>query len=223
MERTRQELAKSLTDMVGFIKFTTETEEDFKNNFLPTLDVQTQVQRDGTILYKFFRKPMANNLVIQFGSALPKNIIFSALRQDLVRRMVSCSNNLEWEERLCVVEDYVQLLVNSGHSFSFIKAVILQGLTRYKFMLKRDSLPPDNPKHMPLYRERKFQCVKRMILKYVEGRTWYKDLNLGDQYARHWKKKLYNYGTRNQRRCIAEEDKRETLCAMFIPPSKDSN
>ena len=208
--------------MVEFIRFTTESEDYFPNKILPTLDVQTQVQENGTILYKFFRKPRANNLAIQFGTALPNNTVFSALRQDLVRRMLHCSAELGWEERMNVIEDYVQLLVNSGHSFRFIKAVILQGLTRYKFMLKRASLPVGDPKFMPLYRERKFQCVKRMILKYVEGKTWYKDLNLGDQYARHWKKKLYNYGTRNGRRLTNEPDTRETLCAMFVPPSIES-
>ena len=80
---------------------------------------------------------MANNLAIQFGTALPKNTVFSALRQDLVRRMLNCSTDLSWADRLKVIEDYIQLLVNSGHSFRFIKAVILQGLTRYKFMLNR--------------------------------------------------------------------------------------
>ena len=144
MNRTCQEISKSLTAMVEFIRFTTESEEDFQNKFLPTLDVQTQVQENGQIWYELFRKPMVNNIAIQFGTALPENIIFSALRQDLVRRMLHCSTELVWEERLSIVEYYVQLLINSGHSLRFIKAIILQGLTRYNFMLKRANLPVED-------------------------------------------------------------------------------
>ena len=43
IERTKEELAKSFNSIVRFITFTTESEEEFSNNFLPTLDFQTQV------------------------------------------------------------------------------------------------------------------------------------------------------------------------------------
>ena len=64
IERTKVEVAKSLNSVTDFIQFTTEGEEEFHNNFLPTLDFQTQVQDSGHILFKFFTKPMANNLTI---------------------------------------------------------------------------------------------------------------------------------------------------------------
>ena len=97
---------------------------------------------------------MANNLTIQYGTALPKNAIFSSLRQDLIRRMLNCSINLDWDVWLQIIEDFTQLLTNSGHTFAFIKAPTLQALTRYKYMLGRASLDPMDPKFMPLYRER---------------------------------------------------------------------
>ena len=42
MTRTCDEIAKSLSSVVGFIKFTAENESEFTDNFLPTLDLQTQ-------------------------------------------------------------------------------------------------------------------------------------------------------------------------------------
>ena len=66
-ERTKEEIKKSLNAVTNFIQFTTEGEEDF-NGFLPTLDFQTQVQSSGKILYKFFSKPMSNNITIQHGT-----------------------------------------------------------------------------------------------------------------------------------------------------------
>ena len=77
-------------------------------------------------------------------------------------------------------------------------------------------------KNLPLNRERKFQGVKRIILKNFDGRTWYKDLNLGDKYHKLWKKKLYNYGPGKNRRLVHETDTRDTVCTMFVPPSIDS-
>ena len=65
MERTGQEPAKSLNFMVKFITFTTETEKDFSNGLLATLDFQTKVQESDTIMFKFFSKPMANNITLQ--------------------------------------------------------------------------------------------------------------------------------------------------------------
>ena len=77
-------------------------------------------------------------------------------------------------------------------------------------------------KNLPLNRERKFQGVKRIILKNFDGRTWYKDLNLGDKYHKLWKKNLYNYGPGKNRRLVHETDTRDIVCTMFIPSSTNS-
>ena len=190
LTRTSEEIKKTLEFTVDFLKFTTESEKDFVSGFLPSLDAQTQVQENGKVLFKFFRKPMANNVVIQFGTGLPKNVIFSALRQDLVRRMLNCSSDLPWGERLKVIEDYIQLMVNSNHSFPFIKAIVLQALTKYKSMVQRSKLKETDTKFMPLHRSRTFKMRERLILKYIEKTTWYTGLNLGDQFRNSWKSRI---------------------------------
>ena len=142
------------------------------------------------VRFKFFSKPMSNNLLIQYGTCLSKNTIFRSLRQDMVRRMVHCSQDLPWEERVNIVEDYIQLLVNSKHSFPFIKAVISQGLTKYKSKVDRSRLPVDHSRYMPLYRGREFNKTSRILLKYIEPYIWYKNVNLGDKYQNLWKLRL---------------------------------
>ena len=52
-------------------------------------------------------------------------MIFSSLGQDLVRRLLNTSNKEGVEIKLSVIEDFTQLLVNSGHKFAFIKSIIL--------------------------------------------------------------------------------------------------
>ena len=231
IERTKQEIAKSLNDVTDFIQFTTEGEEDFVDLFLPTLDFQTQVQESGKILFKFFSKPMANNITIQYGTGLAKNVIFSALRQELVRRMLNSSVELDWEERLHIVSDFVQLLINSGHRYPFIKSVTLQAITKYKYMLRRAQLDPENEKFRPLYRPRTYEQIIRQVTKMTEGTTWYKNVNSYDKYKNEWKAELnLNEGKkkrwRKKRQKIYAEKKiknnKDVICAMFVPPSVNS-
>ena len=249
MRRTCEEIMKTLNSTVKFITFTTECEEDFSEKFLPTLDFQTRVQQNGEILFKFFKKPMANNITIQFGTALPKNTVFSSLRQELVRRMLNCDKKLDWDERLSVIEEFIQLLINSGHSYPFIKAVTLQALTKYKNMLQRDMLDENHKRHMPLYRARTFMNIQRKLSKCVEGMTWFRGLNFTDIYRKEWKKKLHAKKSSEKQstgkpvyhsdKILSENAKqsagkpvyypegagtngaRDIVCAMFVPPSQN--
>jgi len=53
-DRTVQEISKSLNSVLDFLDFTMETELDFESKWLPTLDMQTQVQNNGVVQFKFF-------------------------------------------------------------------------------------------------------------------------------------------------------------------------
>ena len=48
---------------------------------------------------------MKNNLVIENGSALPRNIIFGSLRQEIIRRLQNTSKDVGQETRIQLVED----------------------------------------------------------------------------------------------------------------------
>ena len=149
--RTLQELNKSFDCIVSFLNFTTEWEGDFESGFLPTLDMETKVNVNGRITYRFFRKPTCNNLVVQNGTCLPKNTVFSALRQEVIRRLLNTSGDVEDEQVVQMIEDFIQLMRNSQHQFSFIKAVVMQGLTKFQHMKWRSNLSRENPKYTPLH------------------------------------------------------------------------
>ena len=164
--RTLDLLCKTLNSSLDFLRFSMESETDF-GGWLPTLDVQTRVQESGQISYKFFKKPMSTNLTIQFGSALSSNTIFSTLRQEVTRRMTNTSLDILLEERLNIVEDYISVLVNSGHKYPFIKAVILQGISKYIHMVTRSNLQNTDIKFMPIHRPKEFKRYERILFKYV--------------------------------------------------------
>ena len=71
-----------MNDIWGFLSFTTEAEGDIQNKYLPTLDYSTdQVSENGYNKYRFFKKPMSSNLVLQKGTALSAGCIYSSLQQ----------------------------------------------------------------------------------------------------------------------------------------------
>ena len=223
IRRTTEEIDKSLNSLIDFLSFTTESELDFGDDggFLPTLDFKTKVQDDGVIEFKFFSKPMNNNLVIQKGTGLPKEIIFASLRQEVIRRMLNCSTRTELDERLLVLEDFIQLLVNSGHNYAFIKAIMLQGLTKYKCMVLRSELEEENKKFRPLYRNKRYKEDERTIIKYLEASTWFTGEKLGDPYKNEWKKRIVRRGVGEDKNSRVG-DSREISTVFFVPPSRDS-
>ena len=221
--RTREELQKAFDDVFTFLNFTTESENMFNTGYMPTLDFQTKVMDGGLITYKHYDKEMASNLCIQRGTALSSNTIFSALRQDLCRRLLNTSP-LEPETTFVqVVKDYLQRLINSGHRFSFVKAIILQGITRYKYLVDRDSRLPTDPKYLPLYRDKLFKRDERIILKRIDYCTWYGHQKLGDPHRNGWKKYVKRKGDniKNNRR-KSKWSGREVTTTLFVPATCDS-
>ena len=198
-ERTLEELNKSLDFVWSFMKFTTEGENDFNDAFLPTLDFATHVTEEGYIKYRFFSKPMASNMVLQFGTALSKNCTFSSLRQDLVRRFLNSDKTMGTEFRIQLVENYIQLLVNSDHKFTYIKAVVLQAITKYLYMQSRDSLPQDHKRYSPIHRLRDYKSQERKLMKYAVGVSWYTDDDFKDKYRNHWKNWIRRKEDRNNK------------------------
>ena len=199
--RTCDELRKSFESLFDFLGFTTENELDFENSYLPTLDVETKVAENGTILYRFYSKPMSNNVVIQNGTALSQDIVFSSLRQEVIRRMSNTCEVVPLQHRIKLLEDFIQLMVNSGHKFTFIKSVLLQGLTKYKYMVWRNKLSSDHDRYMPLHRSIDHRRHERLLIKYVNIMLWYQEEKLSDPFKNVWKKNIkYRSDTTASRR-----------------------
>ena len=243
--RTLQELNKSFDSVINFLNFTTESEHEFETGYLPTLDMETKVDDRGMIKYRFFRKPTCNNIVIQNGTSLPRNTIFSSLRQEVIRRLSNTSADADIKLKIRILEDFIQLMRNSKHEFSFIKAVILQGITKYEYMKWRNSLPKDDKKYLPLHRMRSFNSHERVLLKYANCMIWFTEEKLGDPYRQEWKKGIRKSGDKcwrkprnangSGKKCIANKNgvnklhKKDgkditsmTTTTIFVPPSHGS-
>ena len=175
----------------------------------PIINIQNRTQDPLSILgniqkimpreidFKHFSKPMTSNILLEQSTALSKATIFSCLRQDLVRRLLHTRRETEWQSRLNLIEEYTQLLSNSGHKFSFSKSVILQAITKYETMVWRSELNKENKKYLPLYRERQFDHKNRIITKYINPSVWYSGEKVKDPYRNIWKGKIKRSFNRN--------------------------
>ena len=228
-ERTIEEVGKCLNSTWEFLSFTTEGERDFNKLMLPTLDFETRVEGDGYITYQFYSKPMRNNLVLEYGTALSSSCVFSSLRQDLVRRMFNTDLEVERSIRIKIIEDFIQQMVNSGHRYQYIKAVVLQAVSKYLYMIQRSNLPCTDTRFSPIHRSRSFKVRERLLLKYTNQDNWYSGVSLKDPFRNGWKAWIKR---KSDRRAVNKKkrrggavisttsiQKKTVTTAFFVPPT----
>ena len=227
-QRTKEEILKSLNDVINDLDFTVETQDEYESGYMPTLDTQTKVGNDRMISFKYYSKPMASNLVIQLGTALSQQTVFTSLRQDLCRRLGNTGTMEGHDVKLEVIEDFIQQLSNSGHKFQFIKSVVLQAITRHEYMLERDRLNPSNKKYCPMYRPRSYKQIERIMIKRVGAFNWFTNETFDDPFKQGWKGRIRRKGQFKNKRMLEELSIKKKNCKiaittkMFIPPTPGS-
>ena len=103
-----------------FLNFTLEIPEDFPGMKLQTLDMKIWIVAGNKVLYEFYEKPMAANVVVQAGSALGESVKVATLTEEVIRRLKHTSRSLPHSSRLEVLEDLAQKMSNSGHRNAFM-------------------------------------------------------------------------------------------------------
>ena len=159
LEKTLQVIQTIMNSICSFLKLTMESVLDFEG-VLPTLDLVIWVGDDNKVLYRHYQKPMASNMVLQRGSAMPENMKVASLNQEVLRRMMNTSEELDMSVRTEVVDEYAQKLFNSGFKLDQTRNIIVGGLTGYerKLSLSKDS---NNPKWKPLHQPASFNIQAR--------------------------------------------------------------
>ena len=140
-----------------------------------------------------------------------------------MRRLLNTSDLEGFNQRLVVIEEYIQVLVNSGHKYAFIKAIVLQAITKYEYMHYRDNLTTDHIKYQPLYRPRSYNEDRSKILEYM---NWYTNHELGEPFRQGWKRFINKTNWREgnvkgRKKTNCGKDERVITTAMFVPPSLD--
>ena len=130
-EVTRRVVLDSLKDVVKYLRFTTETCEDYESGWLPTLDTSLQVDLNNHIKFKFFEKPVGPGRMIQKKTAMPENSKVQIISNEMIRRLLNSGEDLQEEEYIEIVDSYAQKLVNSGYGINQVRRMLISGIRGY--------------------------------------------------------------------------------------------
>ena len=75
MEITKRAVYGSMQGLTDCLSFTDETQEDFPDGWLPTLDFKIQIPKDNIVECTFFTKPTASDICLQADTALNQNTL----------------------------------------------------------------------------------------------------------------------------------------------------
>ena len=213
--RTTEELAKAMSSLIPFLKFEGEEAGQFLSNKLPTLD--TSIWWNGKKLeFEFFEKSTCPNRVLQRDTALSESCIRASLNQEVVRRLLCCSQSLPIDEKQRILSTFAQKLINSGFSLSSSQLILVHGVVRYLELVRRSNLSKDNKSFKPLYVPKEFQKLKRRLKKIEQKSGWY--CNQGDDKS-SWRRDLPE-GWRGSKPSQFKVHGMEYTSVLMVPNSK---
>ena len=84
LERTRKIMAGSMGIIEPYLEFTTETEDDFQDGWLPTLDTAMRISEDNRVLFRFWEKPTNSGRTVNKRTAFGENQKIQILTQEVL-------------------------------------------------------------------------------------------------------------------------------------------
>ena len=75
MEITKRAVYGSMQGLTDCLSFTVETQEDFPDGWLPTLDFKIRITTKNIVEYTFFTKPTASDVCLQADTAVNQNTL----------------------------------------------------------------------------------------------------------------------------------------------------
>ena len=113
------------------------------------------------VLFEFFEKTMATNLMVEADSALSREVKLSTLSEEITRKLRNTSL-----EGPCVK------MKTSGHSEQFIRQAVEQGIRSYEDRVMRSKLETSHPGYQPLYPKAGWRKDIRSKEKAMKRGTW---------------------------------------------------
>ena len=93
IERTKQMVYGAMQGLTDCLSFTVETEEDFHDGWLPTLDLKLKVDEANQVIYSFFEKPTGSDKCLQADTGLNQNCLIRSLSYEVMRRLANMSTH----------------------------------------------------------------------------------------------------------------------------------
>ena len=192
-KRTAETILAVKNSIVPMLRFTMEIPEMFQNNSLPTLDTSLAIVGD-RVVYKFFQKEMSHKVGIMASTALPANQISSTITAEVVRRLLTTSQETDIREKIEILDAYTQKLISGGHSRDQVRSCIIAGITKYSRMVQRSQLSSEDPCHRRLHDWKWGSLLENRKYKCFREKAWFiPDKNMEHEGASSSKRFKYKY------------------------------
>ena len=172
--RTAREIRKMANTIAEAIQWEEAVPSTSPGGKLPILDLQCwtkELPQENTIVYyEFYRKPMANRLLMLHQSAMPDKIKRTTLSQEVIRILRNCHPDLSWQQKLTHLNRLTERMRDSGYPERFREEVIRSGLTGYQHMVEVEKAGG-----RPVNRLRKTNKNERKKEKERKKDNWYKN------------------------------------------------
>ena len=167
-QRTAELVAKVANNIFKFIQVTSDYPSKHTSKMVPILDLQVGVNNN-EITWQFYRKKMANFLVLTERSAMSDRQKRVSLTQEVVRILRNTKTTLPDDIKNGFLSEFSLRMKESGYSERFRLEVITSGVAGFEKQLARAA---DNI--CPLYRPKGYKAEERRRKKLISKRSWYK-------------------------------------------------
>ena len=222
-ESKNQRMARTCLEAMNSInpdlEFTVESQEDFQNEKLPTLDFAIWQDKLGVLNHTYFQKEMRTPYVVMSRSAMSTQQKLQILSNELTRRLysVNLDKNPQAEQDK-IINQMTQELRTSEYNHATAREIIISGIRglRKRLELRKKK---GQEKYRPGVSTVKIREHKKLL-----GReTWYKG-ELEQEYAEH-EDKIINKPRRTspKNKKVTREQKQEkhdkpvVSSVMFVP------
>ena len=152
------------------LEFTVETEDEFEDKKLPTLDFSIWQEPDGQINHTYYQKSIKTPYVIMANSAVSKQQLIQILSNETTRRITNINKDKNpIEEYVNVLDKKTQELRNSGYNHQTAKEIIVSGIRGWKARTSRKENSGQE-----IYRAAKKTLFNRTRKKLTSRENWYK-------------------------------------------------
>ena len=166
--RTAEIVQKIANSICDFIQVEIDYPTAHENLHMPILDLEVTME-DDRVMYRHYRKKVANPLVIHQKSAMPSRIKRTCLANEVIRMLRNTSRDAPDEVKRFFLSEFSQRMRMSGYPEQFRKEILVAGLKGYEKQLKRH-----DDGVCPLHRPKGYRMEERQNEKMVKRRSWYK-------------------------------------------------
>ena len=132
--------------------------------------IQTRVE-DGQVIYLFYKKDVANPLLLRASSAMPLKMKRTALIQEALRGLLRTKRELPWKTKANILSEFSHKMLCSGYWEQFRLEVIQEAIRLYdQKCLKADQ----GIGIEPLHRLRSYKREERRKKKLMAPYMWYR-------------------------------------------------